>query len=101
MQQRLCDRARADRRLAVGSALFGLVRGDDAIPAYRLSAGSALLGPISEPFGFTGLFFAAAGCAGVALVALRLLDQEAHRTRMDTLDAAPAAPMGAVPTVVT
>jgi cytoplasmic iron level regulating protein YaaA (DUF328/UPF0246 family) len=38
------QRARADRRLAVGSALFGLVRGDDRIPAYRLSAGSALPG---------------------------------------------------------
>nr|WP_239523985.1 peroxide stress protein YaaA [Geodermatophilus normandii] len=38
------QRARADRRLAVGSALFGLVRATDAIPAYRLSAGSALPG---------------------------------------------------------
>ncbi|SEO99685.1 peroxide stress protein YaaA [Trujillonella endophytica] len=36
------QRARADRRLAVGSALFGLVRGTDAIPAYRLSAGTGL-----------------------------------------------------------
>src|SRR5688500_7054638 len=38
------QRARADRRLAVGSALFGLVRGTDRIPGYRLSAGSALPG---------------------------------------------------------
>jgi cytoplasmic iron level regulating protein YaaA (DUF328/UPF0246 family) len=38
------QRARADRRLAVGSALFGLVRGEDRIPAYRLSAGSSLPG---------------------------------------------------------
>jgi uncharacterized protein len=38
------QRARAAQRLAVGSALFGLVRGDDPIPAYRLSAGSALPG---------------------------------------------------------
>jgi cytoplasmic iron level regulating protein YaaA (DUF328/UPF0246 family) len=37
-------RARADARLAVGSALFGLVRGSDRIPAYRLSAGSTLPG---------------------------------------------------------
>jgi cytoplasmic iron level regulating protein YaaA (DUF328/UPF0246 family) len=37
-------RARADARLAVGSALFGLVRAADRIPAYRLSAGSALPG---------------------------------------------------------
>jgi cytoplasmic iron level regulating protein YaaA (DUF328/UPF0246 family) len=37
-------RARADARLAVGSALFGLVRAGDRIPAYRLSAGSALPG---------------------------------------------------------
>ena len=32
------------RRLAVGSALFGLLRADDPVPAYRLSAGSALPG---------------------------------------------------------
>jgi len=38
------QRARAGRRLAVGSALFGLVAADDAIPAYRLSAGSQLPG---------------------------------------------------------
>jgi uncharacterized protein len=38
------QRARADRRLAVGSALFGLARATDPIPAYRLSAGSALPG---------------------------------------------------------
>lgn len=37
-------RARADARLAVGSALFGLVGAADRIPAYRLSAGSALPG---------------------------------------------------------
>jgi hypothetical protein len=37
-------RARADRRLAVCSALFGLVRAVDPIPAYRLSAGSKLPG---------------------------------------------------------
>lgn len=34
----------AQRRLAVGSALFGLVRGGDLVPAYRLSATSALPG---------------------------------------------------------
>jgi cytoplasmic iron level regulating protein YaaA (DUF328/UPF0246 family) len=38
------QRARAGRRLAVGSALFGLARADDPIPAYRLSAASALPG---------------------------------------------------------
>lgn len=36
------ERARA--RLAVGSALFGLLRADDQIPAYRLSATSKLPG---------------------------------------------------------
>ncbi|MBX7434504.1 peroxide stress protein YaaA [Mycobacterium sp. Y57] len=36
------DRARA--RLAVGSALFGLLRADDPIPTYRLSATSRLPG---------------------------------------------------------
>jgi cytoplasmic iron level regulating protein YaaA (DUF328/UPF0246 family) len=38
------QRSRAAGRLAVGSALFGLVRDGDAIPAYRLSAGSQLPG---------------------------------------------------------
>lgn len=48
---------RARARLAVGSALFGILRADDAIPAYRLSAGSKLAGgtlaarwkPVLEP----------------------------------------------------
>lgn len=49
---------RARARLAVGSALFGLLRADDQVPAYRLSAGSALPGggtlaarwkPVLEP----------------------------------------------------
>ena len=50
--------SRARSRLAVGSALFGLLRADDAVPAYRLSAGSKLPGgatlaarwrPVLEP----------------------------------------------------
>ncbi|GAA1280419.1 peroxide stress protein YaaA [Pseudonocardia aurantiaca] len=50
--------ARAAARLAVGSALFGLLRASDPVPAYRLSAGSALPGggtlaarwkPVLEP----------------------------------------------------
>jgi hypothetical protein len=36
--------ARAAERLVVGSALFGLLRADDTVPAYRLSAGSTLPG---------------------------------------------------------
>ncbi|MBU9765187.1 peroxide stress protein YaaA [Mycobacterium sp. TNTM28] len=36
--------ARARARLAVGSALFGLLRADDEVPAYRLSASSKLPG---------------------------------------------------------
>ena len=50
--------SRARARLAVGSALFGLLRADDAVPAYRLSATSKLPGrptlaarwrPVLEP----------------------------------------------------
>ncbi|HEY0640069.1 MAG TPA: peroxide stress protein YaaA [Pseudonocardiaceae bacterium] len=58
-------RARATARLAVGSALFGLLSATDPVPAYRLSAGSALPGgplaarwrPALEPVlaGFDGL----------------------------------------------
>jgi cytoplasmic iron level regulating protein YaaA (DUF328/UPF0246 family) len=36
--------SRARARLAVGSALFGLLRADDAVPAYRLSASSKIPG---------------------------------------------------------
>lgn len=36
--------ARAAARLAVGSALFGLLRADDPVPGYRLSASSKLPG---------------------------------------------------------
>ncbi|MEU6642256.1 peroxide stress protein YaaA [Saccharomonospora sp. NPDC046836] len=39
---RRAELARAQRRLAVTSALFGLVRATDPIPAYRLSGGSSL-----------------------------------------------------------
>lgn len=35
---------RAQARLAIGSALFGLLRADDQVPAYRLSATSKLPG---------------------------------------------------------
>lgn len=35
---------RANARLAIGSALFGLLRADDQVPAYRLSATSKLPG---------------------------------------------------------
>ncbi|OUZ09441.1 hypothetical protein BHE97_10295 [Aeromicrobium sp. PE09-221] len=36
------ERSRADQTLAIASALFGLVRPGDSIPAYRLSAGVSL-----------------------------------------------------------
>ena len=44
------QRARAGERLAVASALFGLVRANDAIPSYRLSGNSTLpaLGPLRD-----------------------------------------------------
>lgn len=38
------QRARADARLLIGSALFGATRATDPLPAYRLSAGSKLPG---------------------------------------------------------
>ncbi|MGH3951641.1 MAG: YaaA family protein, partial [Pseudonocardiaceae bacterium] len=52
------ERARAENRLAIASALFGVVRASDAIPGYRLSGGTALPGvgtlrgvwrPVLEP----------------------------------------------------
>ena len=43
-------RRRADEQVAIASALWGLVRPSDLIPAYRLSAGTSLpgLGPIAR-----------------------------------------------------
>jgi cytoplasmic iron level regulating protein YaaA (DUF328/UPF0246 family) len=41
---RRTQRAKASARLVVASALFGLLAGDDAVPGYRLSAGSSLPG---------------------------------------------------------
>ncbi|WP_067548610.1 peroxide stress protein YaaA [Nocardia crassostreae] len=38
------QRAKANARLAIGSALFGVIRAGDPIPAYRLSGGSKLPG---------------------------------------------------------
>jgi cytoplasmic iron level regulating protein YaaA (DUF328/UPF0246 family) len=38
------ERRRAGARLAVASALFGVLRADDTIPAYRLSGGTVLPG---------------------------------------------------------
>lgn len=38
------QRARAGRRLGIASALFGVVRADDPIPAYRLSGATVLPG---------------------------------------------------------
>ncbi len=38
------ERARAEPRILITSALFGLLTGDSAVPAYRLSAGSRLPG---------------------------------------------------------
>lgn len=38
------ERRRAGARLAVASALFGVLRADDRIPAYRLSGGTTLPG---------------------------------------------------------
>ncbi|MGX7824967.1 YaaA family protein [Actinokineospora sp. 24-640] len=38
------QRSRAGRRLAVASALFGVLRADDPIPAYRFSGGTVLPG---------------------------------------------------------
>ena len=51
---RKSERARADARLAVGSALFGVVRASDPIPAYRLSGDARLprlgtLGSVWKP----------------------------------------------------
>jgi len=69
----------------VGATQFALFM---ATSNLGLSSGSALLGPVSGAFGIEGMFFAIAACAGLGLVALRLLDQEAHRLRMDALEIA-------------
>jgi uncharacterized protein len=75
-------RGRADASLVVASALFGLVRATDPVPAYRLSAGAALPGvgrlagvgrPVLEPVlaGHGGLVVDLRSSAYAALARLR------------------------------
>lgn len=92
------ERERADERLAVASALFGLVRGSDMIPAYRLSGGGSLPGtgrlrtawrPVLEPVlaGVGGLVVDLRSGAYAALarvphaVAVRVLSEDAQGRR--------------------
>jgi cytoplasmic iron level regulating protein YaaA (DUF328/UPF0246 family) len=65
------QRRRAAGRLAVGSALFGVVRAEDPIPAYRLSAGSALPGLPSLRTLWKPVLSAALGGSGDLVVDLR------------------------------
>ena len=65
--------ARARARLAIGSALFGLLRATDPVPVYRLSAGSALPGRPTLPARWRPLLnpVLAALAAGETVVDLR------------------------------
>jgi len=63
------ERSRAAERLAVASALFGVVRGGDPIPAYRLSGGSAL--PSVGPLGALWRPVLGPALAGVEVIDLR------------------------------
>ena len=60
-----------------------------------LSMGSALLGPIGDPFGYTGLFLAAAGVATVGLGLIAILNLPRHVEQLEGLDLAdlPAPPV--------
>jgi cytoplasmic iron level regulating protein YaaA (DUF328/UPF0246 family) len=90
---------RASERLAVASALFGLVRANDHVPAYRLSASSAIPGvgplgalwrPALEPVlaGLDGLVIdmRSGPYAGLAkipgAVTVRVVSQEANGRRL-------------------
>jgi cytoplasmic iron level regulating protein YaaA (DUF328/UPF0246 family) len=90
---------RATGRLAVASALFGLVRATDHVPAYRLSASSAIPGvgplgalwrPVLEPVlaGLDGLVIdmRSGPYAGLAkipgAVTVRVVSQEANGRRL-------------------
>ena len=64
-------RARAAERLLITSALFGIVGGDDAVPAYRLSAGSTLPGLPGLPAFWRSRLAAPLGTLGRPLVDLR------------------------------
>ncbi|WP_091547013.1 peroxide stress protein YaaA [Modestobacter sp. DSM 44400] len=65
------QRRRAAGRLAIGSALFGVVRAEDPIPAYRLSAGSALPGLPSLRTLWRPVLSPALGATGELVVDLR------------------------------
>ena len=63
--------ARAAERLLITSALFGIVGGDDAVPAYRLSAGSTLPGLPGLPAFWRSRLAAPIGTLDRPLVDLR------------------------------
>lgn len=65
------ERSRADERLVVTSALFGLVRAGDRIPAYRASAGSRLPGLQGLPAVWRETYTAAAGTLDGPVIDLR------------------------------
>ncbi len=60
-----------------------------------LSTGSALLGPIGDPFGYTGLFLTAAGVAATGLGLIAILNLPRHVEHLERLDMAdlPAPPV--------
>jgi MFS transporter, PAT family, beta-lactamase induction signal transducer AmpG len=60
-----------------------------------LSTGSALLGPIGDPFGYGGLFLAAAGVAAIGLALVAVLNLPRHVEQLGRLDLAdlPAPPL--------
>jgi PAT family beta-lactamase induction signal transducer AmpG len=81
----------------VGATQFALFM---AASNLGLSTGSALLGPIGDPFGFAGMFLAAAVCAAAALALLPLFDLPRHAVRLGGLDVEEIQrPRGAVPEV--
>lgn len=64
-------KARAAERLLIASALFGIIGADDAVPAYRLSAGSVLPGLPGLPAFWRSRLAAPIGTLGRPLVDLR------------------------------
>jgi predicted MFS family arabinose efflux permease len=57
-----------------------------AIANMGLSGGSALLGPLRQWFGYSGLLSVAAACSLIVAALLLFLDAERHRHRVTALD---------------
>jgi len=67
-----------------------------AVTNLGYAAGAALLGPVQGGLGYTAPFVVVAGCALASCVLLWFVDLDGHRSRVESLEAPYAPPLGTV-----